>query len=145
MTFYTIPWNAMFAELSEDYLERSRLIAWRFACGWVVGITFSFLIFSYVFTATETMPQGQLNPWNYQPFAAALALTIAVGAFCSTLLTLDQVQYLPQPQAAHRRFSLWAFLEEVQSAARNRDFVILLPAVLASGVETGTKRRCRFT
>lgn len=140
ITFFLVPWNALFAELSEDYNERSNLLAFRFACAWIVGIAFSFSIYTFVFTGSEAFPQEQLNPDNYVGFALVLAMTIGVCGLLSTLFTLDQVRYLPQPQADHRHFDWRAFKEEVKAAVTNRDFVFLFFAVLASGVISGTNQ-----
>ncbi len=139
-TFYAIPWNALFAEMSDNYNERSELLAWRFAVGWIFGIGFTFTIYTVAFAATDEYPQGQLNPDSYQTFAALLAITVLLTGFLTTWLTLDQVRYLPQPQAEHRRFSLVAVRQELMAAFGNQDFRILFFAVLASGVIGGTNQ-----
>ena len=139
-SFYAVPWNALFAEMSDNYQERSELLAWRFAVGWIVGITFTFVMYSVAFAATEAYPQGQLNPASYQTFAIMLASTVFVAGVVTTWLTLDQVKYLPQPRADHRRLSYSALREELRLAFGNRDFRILFIAVLASGVISGTNK-----
>ncbi len=139
-TFYAIPWNALFAELSDNYNERSELLAWRFAVGWVFGIGFTFVIYTFAFAATEDYPQGQLNPDSYQTFAALLAMTVFATGLLTTWLTLDQVRYLPQPMAEHRLFSIGAVRQELAAAFANKDFRILFFAVLASGVIGGTNQ-----
>ena len=138
MTFYAVPWNAMFAEMSEDYEERSILLAYRFAVAWIGGILFTLVIYSYVFAATDAFPQGQLNPSNYPIFALCLAVSVGGCALATTWLTWDQIPYLPQPVDAHRRFNLRVFISEISVAFQNRDFRILVFAVLASGVVGGT-------
>ena len=139
-TFYAVPWNALFAEMSDNYQERSELLAWRFAVGWVVGIVFTFSMYSYAFAATEVYPQGQLNPAGYEKFALMLSATVLVAGLLTTWLTLDQVRYLPQPVANHRRFSWAAVKEELTVAFKNGDFRLLFFAVLASGVVGGTNQ-----
>ena len=139
-TFFAVPWNAMFAELSDDYKERSELISYRFAVGWIVGIVFVFSIYSFIFVASETYPQGQLNPAHYQTFALVLSLTVFAGAFLTTHLTRDQIPYLRQPPASLRRFSLPVLWEELGLAVKNRNFRVLIFAVLASAVVSGTNQ-----
>ena len=140
ITFFAVPWNAMFAELSDDYAERSTLVAYRFAVGWVVGVAFTYSIYAFIFTATEGFPQGQLNPQHYETFATVLAITVFLGAFLTTHLTRDQIQYLHQPSEGHRRFSWRALNEEVVLALGNADFRVLFFAVLASSVVAGTNQ-----
>src|SRR5262245_54123176 len=35
MGFYLVPWNALFAEFSDDYAERSSIVTFRYLWGWV--------------------------------------------------------------------------------------------------------------
>ncbi|NOX52583.1 MAG: hypothetical protein GXP16_18930 [Gammaproteobacteria bacterium] len=139
-TLFSVPWNALFAELSDDYKERSELVAYRFAVGWVVGVIFTFTIYAQVFTASEEYPQGQLNPDHYPLFALLLMCTVFVGAFITTHFTRDQIQYLRQPASKHRRFSAKVLFEEIGLALQNADFRILFLVVLASAVVTGTNQ-----
>ena len=139
-TFFAVPWNAMFAELSDDYSERSELVAYRFAIGWLVGIVFVYSIYAFIFTASADYPQGQLNAAHYESFALVLAVTVFVGAFLTTHLTRDQIQYLRQPSATLRSFSWQVMFEEVTLALKNADFRALFFAVLAMAVVVGTNQ-----
>ena len=138
ITFFTVPWNALFAELTDDYQERTVLVSYRFAIGWVVGIAFISIIFSTIFVATPDHPQGQLNAANYPTFAFWLSLTTMTCAALSTLLTLDQLPYLRQPGKGVAQGLPW--LTDIKLAMRNRDLLILLLAVLANAVVAGTNQ-----
>ena len=74
MTFFAIPWNAMFAEYSDDYRERSAIVSYRFLMAWLGGIVFSVSVYTWVFPGSAEYPLGQLNPAAYQTFAWVLAL-----------------------------------------------------------------------
>ena len=37
MAFYLVPWNALFAEFSDDYAERTSIITFRYLVGWIGG------------------------------------------------------------------------------------------------------------
>jgi len=138
MTFFLIPWNALFAEFSDDYQERSAIVTYRFLMAWIGGIAFSFSVYSWVFPATDAYPMGQLNPESYQNFALVLALAIMAAVLVTTHLTRDQIPYLMQPNGAQRAFRFRQVLEEVLLALGNRDFRVLFLAVLASSVVLGT-------
>jgi glycoside/pentoside/hexuronide:cation symporter, GPH family len=138
MTFFLIPWNALFAEFSDDYQERSIIVSYRFFFAWVGGITFSFSMYSLVFPGSPEYPLGQLNPASYQTFAAVLAICVVTAVLVTTHFTRDQVPYLMQPQGAIRPFNLRRVLTDVRMALGNRDFLILFSAVLASSVVIGT-------
>ena len=60
MTLYSIPSNAMVAELTDDYDERTSLVSWRFMFGWVGGLAFTQVAYRVFFAAREGMPDGRL-------------------------------------------------------------------------------------
>lgn len=140
LTLFAVPWNALYAEMSEDYQERSELISYRFAVVWVAGLVFTFSTFAFIFTASEDHPQGQLNPDLYADFALMLAIVVGLGAFLTTYLTRDQIPYLKHPTAESPTFGLTTLLSDVGAAMQNREFSILFFAVLASAVVSGTSQ-----
>lgn len=138
MTFFMIPWSALFAELSDDYLERSAIVSYRFFFGWLGGITLYFSVFTFIFPSTAEYPLGQLNPESYRTFAAVLALCIASAVLITTHFTRDQIPFLMQPQSVAPPFSLRRVIADLRLALENPDFLTLFCAVLASAVVVGT-------
>lgn len=138
MTFFLIPWTSLFAEFSDDYQERSEIVTYRFLMAWVGGIAFSFSVYSWVFPGTSEHQLGQLNPENYQNFAAILALCVVAAVLITTHLTRNQIPFLMQPQGEPQRFHLGQVIREVRLALSNRNFLLLFCAVLASSVVIGT-------
>lgn len=138
MTFFLIPWSALFAEFSDDYVERSAIVSYRFFFGWAGGITFSFAVYSLVFPGSAEYPLGQLNPDSYRTFALVLAVCVTAAVLVTTHLTRDQIPFLMQPQGEVVRFTLRRVMSDVGMALANRDFLILFCAVLASSVVIGT-------
>ncbi|MBX3705532.1 MAG: MFS transporter [Pseudomonadales bacterium] len=138
MTFFLIPWNALFAEFSDDYQERSAIVTYRFLMAWIGGIVFSFSVYTWVFPTTDAYPLGQLNPDSYRTFALVLAMAIIGAVLFTTHFTRDQIPYLMQPDGVQRPFRFRQVLDEVLLALGNRDFRVLFLAVLASSVVLGT-------
>jgi glycoside/pentoside/hexuronide:cation symporter, GPH family len=138
MTFFYIPWSALFAEFSDDYQERSAIVSYRFFFAWVGGISFSFAVYSLVFPGSAEYPLGQLNPHSYGNFALVLAICVVTAVLVTTHFTRDQIPYLMQPQGDARPFNLRRVLTDVGMALGNRDFLMLFCAVLASSVVIGT-------
>ena len=52
MTFLLIPWSAMYAELSDDYAERSSIITWRYLVGWIAVVALTFCTWTFIFPST---------------------------------------------------------------------------------------------
>ena len=73
MTLFFVPWAAIAAELSDDYHERTSVMSYRYAAGWIIGMSFPFFIYSFVMTGSAEYPVGQLNPAGYPVMAYAQA------------------------------------------------------------------------
>jgi Na+/melibiose symporter-like transporter len=46
MAFFFVPWAAIAAELTDDYAERTSVMSFRFAIGWLIGISFPLFVLS---------------------------------------------------------------------------------------------------
>ena len=138
MSFFSVPWNALYAELSDDYVERSAVVMWRYVVGWVGGLAFVLCVWSFVFPSTPEYTPGHLNPHAYGTFAILLGGAVALSALLSTHLTLRDVPYLLQPVAGSERASWRGFVRDLALAATNRDFVLLVVAILVTAAIAGT-------
>jgi Na+/melibiose symporter-like transporter len=138
MSLFSVPWNALFAELSDDYAERSAIAMWRYLVGWVGGLAFVLAVWTFVFPSTPEYTPGHLNPRAYARFAPLLGAAAALAALLSTHLTRREVPYLLQPAAGAERPSLRGFSRDLALAARNRDFVLLGAAILLVAAIAGT-------
>ena len=58
MTLFLVPWTAMMAELSTDYLERTDIVKYRFVLGWIGGVSFTFLTWTYIFPSSGAYTPG---------------------------------------------------------------------------------------
>ena len=97
-----MPWGAIAAELSEDYDERTVIIAYRMLIG-LVGGGFLYSLSGDVFPASENFENGLLNPDNYPLFALMVSALMFVWMTFSTFATIDQIKYLPSPPAKYQR------------------------------------------
>ncbi len=140
MTFFYVPWSAMFAEFSDDYEERSAIVTYRFFFAWVGGISMTFAVYSWVFPATDAYPLGQLNPDGYQNFALVLAICIPLAVLITTHMTRNQIPFLMQPRGKPEPFRFANVFEDLRQALSNRDFRLLFAAVLTSSVVIGTNQ-----
>lgn len=137
-TFFAVPWNAVAAELSEDYKERTTIITYRMVVGWLGGVIFIFAMYSFVFPSTNEHSNGLLDESRYPVFAAVLALLMFTYMTLTTLLTRNQVRFLPQPTGASPPESAVAMLQRTLMALQSRNFRLLFLAVLISAAVGGT-------
>ncbi len=138
MAFYLVPWNALFAEFSDDYAERTSIITFRYLIGWTGGAIFTFVAWKYIFPSSAEFAKGQLNPTAYHLFAPILGLLVGAAAFLTTHLTRNEIPYLLQPVGQATPFSLKRVFSEVVLALRNRDFLVLFITLLTASAIGGT-------
>ncbi len=136
MTFFAVPWNALFAEFSDDYVERTAIITWRYIVGWIGGTSFTILVWSWIFPSTPEFTPGHLNPAAYDKFAIALGIAVTTTALATCWLTRSQIPFLLQP-AVIKPFRLTDAFLEVMLALRNRNFLVVFTAILGSGAVSG--------
>ena len=122
MTLYHVPHLALGAELSEDYDERTTLVAIRqilSVSGYLIVYGLGFGLF---FTPTAEFQNGQLNGEAYPPFAMILAIISMVTIFISGWGTRSRIPYLPKPPADDRKVRLLDVVTEAITTLKNRSF-----------------------
>lgn len=137
MTFFGLPWAALFPELSDDYAERSEVLTYRVLAGAIGGALFTWCTWSFVFAGGGRETPEHLQQEGYTLFALVLALAVVITGLASALLTHREIPFLNQP-VEQRDFSVAGVFRDVLSAFTNRDFAVLFVGLLISSVITGT-------
>ena len=137
MTLFQIPHNALGAELSPDYSERSRVWAYAHLFGWLGGGSFGLFAYTQVFSATEEYENGLLNPSAYPDLAMLGVLYIFVGIVLSTALTQRAARALPEQPPPKEGFSFHRLYREGKQALQNRNFRVLFVGILLGGALGG--------
>lgn len=138
MTLFFVPWAAIAAELSDDYAERTSIMSYRYAIGWIIGVSFPLFVYNYLFPTTDAFPVGQLNPNGYPNLALAAGVLLTTAAIATTLLTRREIPYLRQHTTATESFSLRRIVNELLTALKNRQFRLVFLVVLISAAISGT-------
>ena len=121
-TFFIVPWSAIAAEFSNDYVERTSIITYRYMVGWTGGVLFSLFAWTYLFPNTEEYPAGQLNPEYYSVFGLVVCCLVITWALISALGTKKEIRYLLQPTKPTPSFSFARTFDEVMLALQNANF-----------------------
>ena len=111
MGLFVVPWNAVAAELSEDYRERTSIITYRMVLGWSVGVAFIFSTYSFIFPASKAFPNGLMNRDNYATFAIVISMLVSL-----TITPMICGQFMPTLHGARGRFD--AFVERALEALK---------------------------
>lgn len=135
LSIFTLPYQALGAELSDDYDERSSIAAWR----WGIGIIGTMAVIGLGYGVFLTGPNGVSNRDAYLPLTLTLSVLLLVGAGLAIwqgLATrhLQHKSEKPTEAIHHRLFS------EMGEMFRNRTFCILFGASLFFNVEMGVNQ-----
>jgi Na+/melibiose symporter-like transporter len=136
-SFFSVPWNAVAAELSEDYQERTSIITYRMVVGWLGGVLFIFLVYTLLFPSSDKFANGLLDASRYPIFAGVIACLMGLWMTVSCVKTRDQIQYLPQPMARGDQ-SFGELFRRMGLALQSRNFRLLFFAILITAAVTGT-------
>ena len=139
MAFYLVPWNALFAEFSDDYAERTAIVTFRYLVGWIGGVVFTFCTWTLHLPEHRRVCERATEPGGLSPISRrSSACSSPLAAFITTHLTRNEIPYLLQPTGSPSPFSLKRVLAEVLLALRNRDFLVLFMTLLTSSAIGGT-------
>ncbi len=136
MTLYHVPHLALGAELSWDYTERARVVAYRVMGGFGGAAAFFLVSARIFFPSTPEFPDGQLNATAYPTMALACGVVMAVTILLSAVGTHRRIPWLVPP-TTEQPFSLARLLGEMRETLRNHNFRVFFVAVLALLVGRG--------
>ena len=136
---YEAPHLARGGELSDDYIERSSVMAYNTFFLWIGDSITALIALKVFFKTTEKFSNGALDPANYPAFAFWTAATLLVLGLYSAWATMSRIPYLSQAAPTTPRFSLIELWRDVVRALRNRNYVVLLFALLFFSVMTGVR------
>ncbi len=132
---YEVPSVALTAELTADYDERTRIMAYRYLFGWMGGLTMLIAAYGYFLTATPEIPNGLLNRAGYAAFGVAGAVLMAVAILVSAAGTHREIKHLPPPP--ERAETLKASFSQLTATVQNRAFVVLMLAGVCAYTNQG--------
>lgn len=139
MTLYHTPHLALGGELSDDYLERSSVMAYNTFFLWI-GDTLGWLLsFRVFFAATEKFPNGALDPTRWPLFSGSIMVAVVLMLGYSSWSTRSQIPFLPKPAATTPGFSTRELLRDVGRALSNRNYVMLLLGLFFISMMVGVR------
>ena len=128
MTLYYVPHVSLGAELSEDFNERTEVVAYRYFFSYVGGIL------TYIIGFVVYFPDTQFNVEAYAPFGLTLSLLMVASILITALGTKGRIPHLPANRINREPVSILRVLHktllEIRSALTNRSFRWLFAGVL---------------
>ncbi|UZK65820.1 MFS transporter [Sphingomonas sp. M1-B02] len=117
---YEVPSQALSPELSADYDERTRIMAYRYLFGWVGAMAMLMASYGYFLSG------GLLDRQGYIGFSVGGAVAMFVAILVSALGTHREIGRLPRPEIEKQ--SIGANFRDLKETVRNRAFLILMAA-----------------
>lgn len=143
-TFYVVPHDALGAELTDDYHERTQIFGLNSVVGMLAGAGLGAAVLVLYFPETEGFENGLLNPAGYLPMATAGATIMCIALLVCIAGTRDQI---PRLHAVERQqVRMRESLRDLASLVRSKAYLSVCVAwlvMLVSGGILGSSQRTR--
>jgi Na+/melibiose symporter-like transporter len=135
-TFFVIPHNALGAELSDDYHERTSIFGLNSVVGMIGSTALGIVVLVGFFPETEGYDNGLLNPAGYMPMATAGTVFMCVMLLICIGGTRDQIARLHKVdrQRVRLRDNLGDLLTLLQSRSYLSVCVAWLVMLVSGGI-----------
>lgn len=94
VTFYNIPHDALGAELTDDYEERSSIFGYNLVAVALTATMMVLIVNFLIFPTTAGYANGYLNESRYPILASLGAVAVVISIVVCTLGTRDQLPYI---------------------------------------------------
>ena len=128
ITFYEIPSIALGPELTDNYVERTSLMSYRYFFGWFGGLTTYNLVWWYYAPKyeTEIYTSGRFNPDLWPEWGLVAAILIFLGIVVTSLGTHKHIPNLIEPPKRKKKEIPEGF-KDISMFNRTLKFNFLLP------------------
>jgi GPH family glycoside/pentoside/hexuronide:cation symporter len=138
ITLFEVPNAALGPELTKDYDDRTRLMAFRYLFGWLGGLTIAVLTYMVLIPSDAA---GQMGPNGYQLLGVVGSGAMLIMMLFSSLGTTRHIQGLHKPDidqpALHSIESIKRLLAHFKEMFRNPSFVAVFISALFFGAASG--------
>lgn len=127
LSTFVLPFFAVGAEISDDEIERARIITWRWGAAVLLSLTTVVLGFGMFFNGENGISRAAAYP----PFALTLATLIVLMA-AAALFSVRRTLARQHPPPPHEAGSLGTLLREIAQLFRSPTFRTIFAACLLS-------------
>jgi GPH family glycoside/pentoside/hexuronide:cation symporter len=136
VSLYEIPSTALLAEFTDDYDERTKLVAARFFFGAVGGVAMMMLSFGVFLKPSADQPVGHLNLAGYSGYAIAAAIVMTFAIAISALGTQKRILQRPAPPPPVKT-TIGVMLKEMLSILVHPAYISILLASIFFAIASG--------
>ena len=135
-TFYLIPHDALGAELTDDYEERTSIFGYNNVAEMILSMVLAAVVLVVIFPTEEGGPNGLLNETRYIILAVAGAPTILFSVLLCTFGTMDQLPYMQKVNISEK-FVIRGYFQELATLLRNPSYLAACLSLLTIFIGLG--------
>ena len=134
-TFYSVPHDALGAELTDDYHERTSIFGFNAVTGMLGGVVLGAFVLIVMFPSTADYENGLLNPARYPLLASAGAVWICLTLLICIIGTRNQIPNLHAVNAQRPEFK--TYFQDLWSLLKSRSYISVCAAWLVMATSGG--------
>ena len=139
ISFFETPQLALGGELSPNYTERSKVMAYSGLCGDIGNWTAQWLALTFFFAATAAYPRGLLNPEPWSSYGFIIGAAMMGFMLLSARMTHDRIPYLTRLAINTPKFDFKRWGADLWNVLRNYNFVAILIAYFCTSMMIGMR------
>lgn len=121
-TLYLIPHDALGAELTDDYEERTSIFGYNYVATSALSLIVVGIFYAVIFPSNPEFDNGLLNPAGYFVLAAVGSVTIVFSVLTCTLGTVEQIPYLHNVELG-KKFSFANYITQLKALIKNISYL----------------------
>ena len=121
-TLYLIPHDALGAELTDDYEERTSIFGYNYVATSALSLIVVGIFYAVIFPSNPEFDNGLLNPAGYFVLAAVGSVTIVFSVLTCTLGTVEQIPYLHNVELGNK-FSFANYITQLKALIKNISYL----------------------
>ena len=139
ITFYEIPSTSLGPELTDNYVERTELLSYRYLFGWFGGLTTYNLVWFWFAPRYETdqFLDGRYNPEVWAEYGFVAAILILIGILVTSFGTHKHIPNLIEPPIRKKIKLSTIFKELKETLLQNRSYMFLFVSGLFASIAVG--------
>ena len=134
-TLFAVPHLAMGAELSDDYIERSRIMSYNNVFTYIGVIVMHIVVWVFIFPSFDN---GRMTQVAYMPIVIFCCSLIMVCMLGSAFATRGQIAFMKKVPDDLPPLSFFQLLRDMYSAIGNRNYLYLLLGLFFLSMTIGT-------
>ena len=121
-TLYLIPHDALGAELTDDYEERTSIFGYNWVATSILTMVVSAIFFTVIFPSTPEYENGLLKQAGYFVLAAVGSVTIVFSVLVCAFGTLEQIPYLHDFEIS-KKFTFPNYFAQLKALVKNVSYL----------------------